>query len=100
MPQQVESKVSTVRCGIICRAAAAAPAVPNAFWWQWPCSSAVLPGIGARASWNRPALRALWMNSPKSIACEAAKRLAGDERGELVAQGQEARRLQPDDRRA
>ena len=24
---------------------AAAPAVAKAFWWQWPCSSAVCPGI-------------------------------------------------------
>ncbi len=72
MPQQVESKVSTVSSGISRRASAAAAAVPNAFWWQWPCRSAVRPGIAASGSAKRPASRSLATNSSKSWAWPAS----------------------------
>ena len=72
MPQQVESKVSTSSPGISCKASTAAPTVSNAFWWQWPCSNAVRPGIGASGRSKRPAARSAATNSSNSCAWAAS----------------------------
>ena len=42
MPQQLDSIVSTSRPAPASARVSTAPIAPNAFWWQWPCSSARL----------------------------------------------------------
>ena len=73
----------------------------NAFWWQWPCSSAAL--LRQRAKRERAAVPALLarqelLDQERPLR-EALRVLAEPHHEKLVAQRQQARRLEADDRR-
>ena len=63
MPQQLDSIGLTARSGTSASASWTALIVPNAFWWQWPCSNALFSGSGLRSSLRRPAFFSRTRNS-------------------------------------
>ena len=70
----------------------------NAFWWQWPWTRSCCAS-GAKSIANRPALASRAMNSSNRSAWPATvtRLVAEAERERLVAQRQQARRLEADD---
>ena len=74
---------------------------PNAFWWQWPCTRiGAVGGAAAPARSGRPSLRV--RRTPRTAAPAARPSRPSSPRPHhqrLVAQRQQARRLEADDRR-
>ena len=101
MPQQLDSIVSTASSGISFSTLSTAPMASNAFWWQWPCSSAF---FGKRAERQIEAALLLLAREEflqqHRIVRQRIDRLALHQRRQFVAEAEQAARLQPDHRHA
>ena len=86
---------STSKPGIRRSAASVAAKAPKAFWWQWPCTCARAAATG-RSGNGGVAWRGTRRTAARGRRGRPCRRRGA--RAELVAQGQQARGLEADDR--
>ena len=90
--------VSTFKSGTSRRIFSTGLNAPKDFWWQWPCSSA----FGGDRTERQPQPAGLGLAHQKfleqqRVRADVFRGSIGTQREQLVAQGQQTARLQPDD---
>ena len=78
-----------------------APNMPNAFWWQWPCTSARLAiGLERQLEPSGRRLAHQKLLEHQRVQRKLLRAFGLDHRRHLVAEAKDAARLQPDHRHA
>ena len=96
MPQQLDATVSTCRSGTSRSVFSRAGITPNAFWWQWPCRSA-RPAAAAQTEVDARLAGGAGDQLLEQHESGVTRLALEAEHQRLVAEREQARRLQADD---